>query len=165
LLLFFGVVGAYMEFNVTLSLVGLNMSALSQGSQNDHQNDGLTFLSATMNLTGLSLEWIDFVGQPYPDPMNPGMALLMLRVRLPRMGMESPQSMVDRYMNYYYAFNDLPRYNKKLDDFAKEYHSELVSAVDISAVKVGGVTFVGDFMGPYPTDSPAMGPSNPPGPG
>jgi hypothetical protein len=156
-----------MEFNVTLSLVGLNMSALQHGGGGDNnENDGMALASTISNITHLANNWFDILGEPQPDPMNPGVVLLRIRFRVPRFGDESQESMLQRFNGYFNALHDIPRFNRELDAFAMNYNAQLVGMVDISEVFVSGVAFVGNFMqNSYPTYSPAMGPSKPPGPG
>jgi hypothetical protein len=149
-----------MEFNVTLSLVGLNMSAIQQGGGGGgegggNDNDGMALASTISNLTHLAVDWFDMLGGPQPDPMNHGVFLLRIRVRAPRFGYESQESMLQRFNGYYAALHDIPRFNRELDAFAMNYNAQLVKMVDISEVFVSGVAFVGNFNGP----------PGPPGPG
>jgi hypothetical protein len=149
-----------MEFNVTLSLVGLNMSALQQGGGGDNnENDGMALASTISNITHLANNWFDILGEPQPDPMNPDVVLLRIRFRVPRFGEESQESMLQRFYGYFNALHDIPRFNRELDVFAMNYNAKLVGMVDISEVFVSGVAFVGNFMQySYPTYSPASGP-------
>jgi hypothetical protein len=152
-----------MEFNVTLTLVGLNMSAIKHDdNQQGNQNDGMALMFATSNLTHLSTEWLHLSG-PFPHPMNPDAVILLITVRAPRFRFESQDSMMQRFSSYNNAFIDLQRYNRYLDNYAALFNAQLVSQVDITEVFVSGVAFVGNFMQDnYPTFSPAMGPSGPP---
>jgi hypothetical protein len=148
-----------MEFNVTLSLVGLNMSALQRGGGGDNnENDGMALASTISNITHVPNNWFDILGEPQPDPMNPGVVLLRIRFRVPRFGDESQNSMLQRFNGYFAALHDIPRFNRELDAFAMNYNAQLVGMVDISEVFVSGVAFVGNFNGP-------PGPPGPPGPG
>jgi hypothetical protein len=160
-----------MEFNVTLSLVGLNMSALQHGGGGDGgggdgENDGMALASTISNITHLANNWFDILGEPQPDPTHPGVVLLRIRFRVPRFGEESQESMLQRFNGYFNALHDIPRFNRELDVFATSYSAKLVGMVDISEVFVSGVAFVGNFMqNSHPTYSPAMGPFKPPVPG
>jgi hypothetical protein len=149
-----------MEFNVTLSLVGLNMSAIEQGGDGgdggDDESDGMALAYATLNYTRIAFDWFDFLGEgPEPDPMHPGAVLLRLRFRIPRFGQESQDSMKQKYNGYRSYYENVPLYNRELDVFAKQLNAPLVSKVNISAVFVGEVRFVGNFM---PIAVPSMSP-------
>jgi hypothetical protein len=147
-----------MEFNVTISLTGLNMSAIGEGGDNnDNESDGMAVMTATMNLTHLAMDWLEFRGEPKPDPMHPGVVLLHITVRVPRFGDESQASMMQRFNSYSAAFHNLPEYNRELDAYAMMFNAPLVSQVDISDVFVSGVAFFGNFMqNPVPSMSPVV---------
>jgi hypothetical protein len=140
------------------------MSALQQGGGggggNNNENDGMALASTISNITHVPNNWFDILGEPQPDPMNPGVVLLRIRFRVPRFGDESQESMLQRFNGYFAALHDIPRFNRELDAFAMNYNAQLVGMVDISEVFVSGVAFVGNFnmQNSYPTYSPASGP-------
>jgi hypothetical protein len=148
-----------LEFNVTLIVSGLNMTMIENQQQNEGGNEGDALLFATMNLTHINIDWME-VQQPIPDENNPALMRILIKVREPRRGYESPMDMMKRYDDYAQAFGQLDRYNAELDQAAAMFHAQLVSMVDIVDALVYSARIVGSFNPPpFPTFSPAMFPT------